>query len=591
MNRSIRFCAAWAAFGLCAAAMAQTLPSITATPATLSFSYQLGAATLPVAQALAIKRSPAGTALDFTVTVPVTAPWLIVTPSTGKTGTSVSVRVNPTSLPVGAYSADVTVSSVGALDPMTVSVALAIKNPPPKMTLSPVSLPFTYVTDQSLPVDPQYLTVATDGEPLSFTAAVSGGTWLAAAPALGIAVAGSPVTLTVSVVTAGLLPGSYSGKVTLTSANASNKSAFVTVLLTVGPGLAVVSSIWPNAAPVGSNDQTVTIRGSHLFKASVVQAGTTTLTTTWISTDAMLAVIPKASLLAPATLSLTVTNAPQPASTPGTFTVTPLGPLIQAVGASVGVVNAASFKIDSPKPLIAPGEILSIFGSGLGPTVLVQSTPVASVFPTTVGTPAAKVEFGTVSGSPAACGTLTAAPIIFAQANQINAVAPFALTSASGQCLLVTYNGISSPLVAFDRVTANPGLFTIDSSGRGQAAAFNYDAVKGYTLNSAANPAPKDSTVVLYGTGGGVTNPLPASEGQVIPITGAVPVVVGTPVAITIGGEAASVLSITAVPGSIAGLMQLNVTVPSTVRTAKDAAVVLSIGGHSSNAYATLAVK
>jgi len=447
------------------------------------------------------------------------------------------------------------------------------------------------VTDQSLPVDPQYLTVATDGEPLSFTAAVSGGAWLAAAPALGIAVAGSPVTLAVSVTTAGLLPGAYTGKITLTSANASNKSAFVTVLLTVGPGMAVVSSIWPNAAPIGSNDQTITIRGSHLFKASVVQAGTTALTTTWIATDAMLAVIPKASLLAPAALGLTVTNAPQPASIPdvnSTFTVTPLGPLIQAVGTSVGVVNAASFKIDSPTPLIAPGEILSIFGSGLGPTVLVQSTPVAGVFPTTVGTPAAKVEFGTVSGT--TCGTLTAAPIIFAQANQINAVAPFALTSASGQCLLVTYNSISSALVPFTRVTANPGLFTIDSSGRGQAAAFNYDAVKGYTLNSAANPAPKDSIVVLYGTGGGVTSPLPTAEGQVIPTTGAVPTVVGVPT-LTVGGEAASVQSITAVPGSIAGLMQLNVLVPSTVKAAKDAAVVISIGGQSSSAYATLAVK
>ena len=37
--------------------------------------------------------------------------------------------------------------------------------------------------------------------------------------------------------------------------------------------------------------------------------------------------------------------------------------------------------------------------------------------------------------------------------------------------------------------------------------------------------------------------------------------------------------------------MQLNVTVPSTVKTAKDAAVVLSIGGQSSSAFGTLAVK
>jgi uncharacterized protein (TIGR03437 family) len=60
---------------------------------------------------------------------------------------------------------------------------------------------------------------------------------------------------------------------------------------------------------------------------------------------------------------------------------------------------------------------------------------------------------------------------------------------------------------------------------------------------------------------------------------------------LTIGGEAAMVQSATAVPGSIAGLMQLNVTVPSTVKAGKDLAVVVSSGQQSSNAFATLAVK
>jgi uncharacterized protein (TIGR03437 family) len=146
--------------------------------------------------------------------------------------------------------------------------------------------------------------------------------------------------------------------------------------------------------------------------------------------------------------------------------------------------------------------------------------------------------------------------------------------------------------VPFDAVAANPGLFTINSSGRGQVAAFNYDAVKGYTLNSAANPAPKDSIVVLFGTGGGLTSG-PMTDGQVIPIpttTDPVPTVAVMPT-LTIGGEAAMVQSATAVPGSIAGLMQLNVTVPSTVKAGKDLAVVVSSGQQSSNAFATLAVK
>jgi uncharacterized protein (TIGR03437 family) len=381
------------------------------------------------------------------------------------------------------------------------------------------------------------------------------------------------------VVTDGLLPGAYTGKVTLTSANASNKSILVSVALTVAPGKAVISSVWPNAAPVGSNDQTVTVRGTHLFKSSVVHAGTATLTTTWISTGVMLAVIPKASLATQGTLNLTVTNSPQPASDPVTFTVTPPGPLIQSV------VNAASFVAGGSPPVIAPGQIISIFGSGLGPAALLQASPSGGAFPTSLGTPAAMVEFELTPG------VWTAAPIIFAQANQINAVAPFTLPTTQGQRMRVTYNTLSSTPLTFDGAAANPGLFTIDSSGRGQSAALNYDAVKAvYSLNTASNPAAKGSTVILFGTGGGVTAPLPSPEGQVIPTTGTVPRIAGS-VAVTIGGDGATVESATAVPGSIAGLMQLNVTVPTSVKAGKDLPVVVTIGGKASNAYATLSVK
>lgn len=579
MRWSVSFFALWTALGFCAAVQAQTQLSISTVPATVSFSYEIGATALPTPQTVQIKRTPSGTALDFTATVPSSAPWLIVTPLTGKTGTAVNVRVNPTSLLTGTYVADVSVSAPGVSTPATLVVLLVVKNPPPTMAISASALLFTFTTDQVTPVAAQTVDVSTDGEPISFTTVASGGSWLSVTPTLGITVAGSPVTLTVSVITDGLLPGSYTGKVLLNSTNAANKSSVVSVALTVTPGKAVISSIWPNAAPVGASDQTITIRGSHLFKASVVQAGTTTLTTTWISPNVTLAVIPKASLATQGALTLTITNSPQPASDPATFTVTAPGPQVQSV------VNAASFVSVSPRPLIAPGEILSIFGSGLGPGTLTQAAPSGGAYPTSVGSPASLVEFEITPG------VWTAAPIIFAHANQINAVAPFALPVAQGLRLRVTYNSLSSAPVTFDAVTANPGLFTIDSSGRGQAAALNYDSVKHvYSLNSASNPAAKGSIVVLFGAGGGVTSPLPSPEGQVIPSTGTPPNVAGA-VAVTIGGDGATVQSATSVPGSIAGLMQLNLTVPTTIKSGKDIPVVVTIGGQSSTAYATLAVK
>jgi uncharacterized protein (TIGR03437 family) len=48
-----------------------------------------------------------------------------------------------------------------------------------------------------------------------------------------------------------------------------------------------------------------------------------------------------------------------------------------------------------------------------------------------------------------------------------------------------------------------PGVFTFGGLGLGQAAALNYDATTGYSINSSKNPAPKGSTISLYVTGMG----------------------------------------------------------------------------------------
>ena len=556
----------------------QTLPTLSLTPTTLSFSYQVGA-TLPAEQKVQIKLSGSAAALDYTITVSAGSEWLIISQLTGKTGTSVGVRVNPTSLLAGSYAATVQVDATGVSAPVTFTATLLVKNPPPAMTAAPATLTFSYETGQAAPAA-QTVAVSTSGEPVSFTAAASGGAWLAVDRTSGIAMAGSPVTLTVTVAVDGLIPGSYTGRITLTSSNASNKAATVSVTLAVTAGTAAIGSIWPNAAPLGSNDATITIRGQNFFKTSVVNAGSTALTATLVSTTVLLAVIPKTLLASgEGALAVTVTNAPKPASNAATFTVTAPGPQIQAV------VNAASFATGSTPPTLAPGEIFSIFGSGLGSATLLQAIPTGGAYPATLGTPATAVEVEVTTG------VWVALPIIFAQANQINAVTRFAMTPATGRRLRVTYNSLTSSVFVFDAVAADPGVFTINSSGRGQAAALNYNATTGaYSLNSDSNAAAKDSIVVIYLTGGGATTPLPSPEGQVIPLSGTLPSLAGT-VSVTIGGEGATVQSATLAPGSIAGLVQLNVTVPSAAKAGKDLPLVVVIAGRASPATATVAVK
>jgi uncharacterized protein (TIGR03437 family) len=555
-------------------------PTLSASPAAVQFSYTIGGA-VPKEQKVTVKQS-SGAALTFSVTVSAGAPWLIATPTSGKTGTAFSLYVNPSSLLAGDYLATVTIEAAGSAGPVSVPVTLQVRTPPPTMSAQPNALTYTWQTDQPVPAS-QTLAIATDGEPVSLTFAAAGGTWLAIDRTNGIAVAGSPVLVTASLSPQGLNPGSYTGKITISSTNAVNKKIDVAVTLTVQAGVAVLSSIWPSAAPIGSLDTTITLRGQHLFKdRSVVRAGTTVLQSTWLSTDAMLAVIPRNLLTAEGTLAITVTNPPQAASNTLNFTVTPPGPRVQAV------VNAASFHApwNGANPVVSPGEIIAIFGSGMGPSSVLQATPVCNpapcVFPTSLGTPPVLVEFELTPT------IWTPAPLVFVFANQINAVVPFAATSGSTVAMRVTYNALVSDPVTLAVEDAEPGLFTTDSSGRGQGAILNFHAAtNSYSLNSGNNPALKGSTVVMFLTGGGALNPA-ASDGAVI--AAPAPVLTGS-VSVSIAGDGATVTYAGAVPGSIAGLVQLNVTVPTTAKSGKDLPVVVTIAGRSSPATATIAVK
>jgi len=63
------------------------------------------------------------------------------------------------------------------------------------------------------------------------------------------------------------------------------------------------------------------------------------------------------------------------------------------------------------------------------------------------------------------------------------------------------------------------------------------------------------------------------------------------PVSVTIGGEAATVNSAQAPPGSVPGVLQINLVVPATAPTGAAIPVVVNIGGVDSQANVTMAVK
>jgi len=197
--------------------------SLSLSPSTLSFSYQIGSF-LPAAKAIAVSSN--GSALNYAVGT--SGGWLSATPSSGTTPGSVSVSVSPSGLAAGTYTGTLTVTSSGAPNsPQIVSVTLTVRAAVPNIRLSPGAFTFTYAMGGVTPAA-QNLTVSSTGSALSYTVAATG-SWLKVVPASGTTTG----TVSVSVTPTGLAIGTYSGSVTVTSTGAGNSPQTVGVTLNV----------------------------------------------------------------------------------------------------------------------------------------------------------------------------------------------------------------------------------------------------------------------------------------------------------------------------------------------------------------------
>ena len=559
-------------------------PDISFTPASLNFKYQVGSA-LPASQSLQIKST--GAVLSFTLSVtgplPYSAQWLSLSTLSGTTtGSGIKVFVNPFGLPSGTHTGTIVVTSLAAATPtQNFSVTLNVGDAPATLTASTGTLAFSYVTGAATPA-PQPLVLMTSGGALSAAITITGGTWLKVAPLASIALVGLPGTVTVSVDTTGLIPGAYTGKITFASASAANKSVVVDVALAVTAGVPAIASggIWPPGTLINSAGMTVTITGTNYFPTSTASIGLTALTTIYLSPTTLLATIPANLMTSAGNLSIIITT-PTAASlsAPGTFVVYGPGPQVWAVA------NAASYTVAT----VSPGGIITIYGINLGPSSLTTfpgTTPVPISLPATGAATSIMIDGN-------------AAPILYTSATQASCIVPFALSAKIGNSvnLVLTYNSVASASFPVNVVAADPGMFTIDASGTGQGAILNYNAATtDYTVNGTSNAAARGSTVVLYVTGFGVTTCASAVGSTCVPGADEADLIAGTVtptavVTVTIDGQSAAVQGVAAPIGSVPGLLQINVTVPSGAKPGTTAAVVVSIGSAKSQSRVTMTVK
>ena len=232
---------------------------------------------------------------------------------------------------------------------------------------------------------------------------------------------------------------------------------------------------------------------------------------------------------------------------------------------TVVLANAASLQ---PGPL-APGEIFSIFGQGIGPdTALTGAYDSSGNLSTVLGT--VQVLFNN-----------TPAPLYYAQSRQINAQVPYEMAGQRSAQLQVLYQGAGVASLQVALVDASPALFTVNNT-TGNAVVVNQDG----SINSDQHPAPRGSVVTLYATGQGQTTPAGVT-GQ--PSTAPFPRPV-LPVSLTMDGIPAEVLFAGEAPGFV-GLLQINAQVPSGFVPSGDLPLVLKVGTYQSPAGVAIAVE
>lgn len=185
-----------------------------------------------------------------------------------------------------------------------------------------------------------------------------------------------------------------------------------------------------------------------------------------------------------------------------------LMPVSSAVTLS-GVVNSAGLNVGGS---VAPNELVSFYGSGLGPSTPVSAVAVNGALTTSLG--GVEVEFDGV-----------AAPLLYVGPNQINAVVPSSVGGQSSTTVQITTpNGTLTGLV-LAAAPAIPDVFAAPAPGNA-AFALNQDG----TLNSITNPAAPGSVVSVWATGGGASGN-PEADGAITgssfyPLT--LPLTVGT---------------------------------------------------------------
>lgn len=443
-----------------------------------------------------------------------------------------------------------------------------------QMLVSPTSLTFNVQLGSVASPADQTISISSDSGTLNVSTAIStnsGGSWLVVRNTPNT----TPAQLVVGVANfSSLKPGPYTGSITIGS-QAANSPVIVNVTLNVAaaPPLQIISPTSFTINAVASTAANLTNESIVLASGSVPLHFTAQATT---ATGGPWLIVGPTQGDTPATLTATVNSGGLSVGTyNGTVQITPTGgtPLSVSITLIVAqpkpsltaVTNAASF-LSGP---VAPGEIVTLFGSAIGPSPLVTYRI---------------TEFGRLDTSVGDTQVFFdgfAASIVYTSADKVSVIVPYEVAGNPNTTVFIQYLGQRSNAMTVPVADAAPGIFVLDTSGQG--AILNQDT----GVNSSANGAEPGSVISIFATGEGQTDPA-GVDGS---ITGSVLRKPLLSVTVQIGGQNAEVSYAGAAPGEPAGVLQVNAKIPAGVPRGAPAPVVITIGTASSQSGVTVAIK
>lgn len=581
--------------------------------------------------------------------------WLTVDSATGTAPKSIrfsSTSVADTLAP-GTYSASVRLSVSGYGD-LLVPISLLITNSAPRLTVvEGTTRNLNWVVGAPLPT--AYITLVSTDSPVSYAITTAG----SLAPNIPLALQtglaysfGSTIPVTFSpLIFATAQPGNVLTGLVNVSWGTPASSIVISFNVTVQSAAASLTAVSPASLPTASAGQTFTV--SLIGNGFVPSTDPTQKTTVGIVVGSTNIILQDAAIAAtvvnPSNITLTITVPASDANLPfgtsgaggnvtlgvcnpsGGVCTVPTGTVVLSIGSNPivqAVTSASSFVQVTPPTLapIAPYDLISLFGTnfctsggtGCSSTQVLYSAVDSTTlrFGTTVSPDSTgptqrllSATFQTHGVSPTVIGT---APLLFASNNQINLIAPAALSTYSGQTVDVVVNfgygsgatmKSSSPF-SVSVVNTNPGIFTVGADGQGDGAilAANYSLISNTNPAGMRTTAADSDTVQIFMTGLGLPTST-ASNASTGTVSGAVsptdcitvgsyltslsnasgvsvtsadgavlqgslfntnrmaPCMVTNPTA-TVGGVTASVTYAGWVTGSVAGLYQVNVRLP-----------------------------